>query len=76
MKGKYEICLEFFFLGHPDMRRLLTDYNFQGYPLRKDFPLSGFVELFYNSTDTSLIYKLIKLSQSYRYFFFWSTNKK
>jgi NADH:ubiquinone oxidoreductase subunit C len=58
-----------FFLKHPDLRRLLTDYNFQGYPLRKDFPLSGFVEVFYSSVNLQLIYKYIKLSQSYRYFF-------
>lgn len=61
-----------FFLGHPDMRRLLTDYNFQGYPLRKDFPLSGYFELFYSSVTAKLLYKPVKLSQAYRsYKFFW-----
>jgi len=54
------------FLGHPDMRRLLTDYNFQGYPLRKDFPLSGYIELFYSSIYFKLFYRAIKLSQTYR----------
>jgi len=37
-----------FFVNHPDLRRILTDYGFQGFPLRKDFPLSGFTDLFYN----------------------------
>jgi NADH:ubiquinone oxidoreductase subunit C len=61
-----------FFLGHPDMRRLLTDYNFQGYPLRKDFPLSGYFELFYSSVTAKLLYKPVKLSQAYRsYKFSW-----
>ena len=55
-----------FFTNHPDLRRILTDYNFKGYPLRKDFPLSGFIEIFYSTLSTKIIYKLIKLSQQYR----------
>ena len=55
-----------YFIGHPDLRKILTDYNFKGYPLRKDFPLSGFVEVFYSSIKTKIVYKLIKLTQQQR----------
>jgi len=65
-----------YFTNHPDLRRILTDYNFQGYPLRKDFPLSGFIELFYSSINTKLIYKKVKLSQAYRIFKFNYNNNK
>jgi NADH-quinone oxidoreductase subunit C len=57
-----------FFLKHPDLRRILNDYNFQGFPLKKDFPLSGFKEVIYNTTENRLIYKKVKLDQEYRHF--------
>ena len=48
-----------------DMRRLLTDYNFRGFPLRKDFPLSGYFEVFFSSLYSKIIYKIIKFSKAY-----------
>jgi len=60
------------FAGHPDMRRLLTDYGFQGHPLRKDFPLTGFVELRYADTLKRVVYEPVKLMQDYRSFDFLS----
>lgn len=60
------------FAGHPDMRRLLTDYGFQGHPLRKDFPLTGFVELRYDDTLKRVVYEPVKLMQDYRSFDFLS----
>jgi NADH:ubiquinone oxidoreductase subunit C len=56
------------FNNHPDLRRILTDYGFEGHPLRKDFPLSGFSELFYNDTRKLLKYSKVSLSQEYRVF--------
>jgi len=58
------------FDNHPDLRRILTDYGFDGYPLRKDFPLSGFNELFYSDTRKLLRYTKVSLSQEYRVFEF------
>lgn len=56
------------FSNNLDLRRILTDYGFQGHPLRKDFPLSGFVELFYNAKVDSIIYREINLVQEFRNF--------
>ena len=60
------------FIGHPDMRRLLTDYGFEGHPLRKDFPLTGFVEVRYNDQEKRVLYEPVRLSQEFRKFDFLS----
>ena len=60
------------FENHPDLRRILTDYNFEGYPLRKDFPLTGFSEVRYSEKDKKVIYEPVKLEQNYRNFDFQS----
>ena len=60
------------FSDHPDLRRILTDYNFEGYPLRKDFPLTGFNEVRYSEKDKKVIYEPVKLEQNYRDFDFES----
>jgi NADH-quinone oxidoreductase subunit C len=60
------------FNGHPDLRRLLTDYGFQGFPLRKDFPLSGHVEVRYDPEQQRVVYEPVKLPQAYRNFDFLS----
>lgn len=60
------------FSGHPDLRRLLTDYGFQGYPLRKDFPLTGYVEVRYDDTRKRVVYEPVKLTQEFRDFDFES----
>jgi NADH:ubiquinone oxidoreductase subunit C len=59
-----------FFKNHPDLRRLLNDYNFEGYPLKKDFPLSGKTELFYSSLKSYIVRQRVKLVQEYRNFIF------
>ena len=56
--------------GHPDLRRLLTDYGFQGHPLRKDFPLTGFDEVSYETESRRVVYNKVKLTQDYRDFDF------
>jgi NADH/F420H2 dehydrogenase subunit C len=61
-----------FFSTHPDLRRILTDYGFQGFPLRKDFPLSGFIETRYDDEAKRVIYELVELSQEFRFFDFQS----
>ena len=58
------------FVDHPDLRRILTDYNFVGYPLRKDFPLTGFNEVRYSEKEKKVIYEPVKLEQNYRDFDF------
>ena len=58
--------------NHPDLRRILTDYNFKGFPLRKDFPLTGFNEVRYSEKDKKVIYEPVKLEQNYRNFDFSS----
>jgi len=60
------------FSGHPDLRRLLTDYGFQGYPMRKDFPLSGYVEVRYDDIRKRVVYEPVKLTQEFRAFDFES----
>jgi len=56
------------FSDHPDLRRILTDYGFEGYPLRKDFPLSGYVEVRYDEDQKRVIYEPVNLPQAYRNF--------
>ena len=58
------------FRNHPDLRRILTDYGFDGHPLRKDFPLTGFNEVRYSEKDKKVIYEQVKLEQDYRKFDF------
>lgn len=60
------------FSGHPDLRRILTDYGFEGHPLRKDFPLTGYVEVRYDSEQRRVVYEPVKLPQDFRNFDFLS----
>ncbi len=60
------------FAGNPDLRRLLTDYGFNGHPLRKDFPLTGYVELRYDAEQKRVVYEPVKLTQEFRRFDFLS----
>ena len=60
------------FSGHPDLRRILTDYGFRGHPLRKDFPTTGYTEVRYDEAEKRVIYEPVKLVQDYRLFDFMS----
>lgn len=61
-----------FFDGHPDLRRILTDYGFEGHPFRKDFPLTGYVEVRYDEDQKRVVYEPVKLTQDFRSFDFLS----
>ena len=61
-----------FFSEHPDLRRILTDYGFEGHPLRKDFPLTGYVEVRYDDEQKRVVYEPVKLAQEFRNFDFLS----
>jgi NADH-quinone oxidoreductase subunit C len=61
-----------FFADHPDLRRILTDYGFEGHPLRKDFPLTGHVEVRYDAEQRRVVYERVKLTQDFRSFDFLS----
>lgn len=60
----------YFFFENSDLRRILTDYGFEGHPLRKDFPLSGFSEIRYDDGDKRVVYEPLEVSQEYRSFSF------
>jgi NADH:ubiquinone oxidoreductase subunit C len=59
-----------YFLNHIDLRRILTDYGFNGFPFRKDYPLTGYIELRYDDEKKLVIYELLEMSQEFRFFEF------
>lgn len=61
-----------FFINHLDLRRILTDYGFEGFPLRKDFPLTGYIEIRYDDEKANIVYEPLEMSQEYRLFNFTS----
>jgi NADH-quinone oxidoreductase subunit C len=65
-----------FFKNNNDLRRILTDYGFEGHPLRKDFPMTGFVEIRYDDTEKKIVQELLEVSQEYRVFNFKSPWEK
>ena len=68
-------CYDLFgiqFSNHPDLRRIMTDYNFEGHPLRKDFPLTGHTEVCYDDLEKKVVYEPVKLAQEYRNFDYMS----
>ena len=68
-------CYDLFgiqFINHPDLRRIMTDYNFEGHPLRKDFPLTGHTEVRYDDLEKKVVYEPVKLTQEYRNFDYMS----
>ena len=62
----------FYFINHPDLRRIMTDYNFEGHPLRKDFPLTGHTEVRYDDLEKKVVYEPVQLNQEFRNFDYMS----